>query len=98
MTDQAAPTPISPVGGGSAATPDGSSEQGAAAQPGQTASSSPTQAPPSGSYQAPNQYCLQGNGVTIQYGYFGSPTVMSYHDSARNLSFNQATVTEVPTL
>jgi hypothetical protein len=100
MLDPMTPTPISPVlpGGGGTPTLDGDPEQAAAAQPGQTAGVSPAQAPASGSYQPPNQYSLQGNEITIRYGWFGSPTVMSYQDSNRSLSFNQATVTEVPTL
>ena len=52
-------------------------EQIAPADPGQTAPSAPAQASPSAPNQTPpNQYSLQGNGLTIQYGWFGSPAVM----------------------
>jgi hypothetical protein len=104
MPDQVAPTPNPPVAPGVGGTPtlDGDPEQAAPADPGQLAGpSAPAQVSPSALNQTPpNQYSLQGNGITIRYGWFGSPTVMWYQDSNRSLAFedNEATLADVPAL
>jgi hypothetical protein len=104
MPDQVAPTPNPPVVPGAGGTPtlDGDPEQAAAADPGQTAGpSAPAQASPSAPNQTPPyRISLQGNGISIKYGWFGSPAVMWYQDSNRSLTFGykEATLTDVPAL
>jgi hypothetical protein len=104
MPDQVTPTPIPPAAHGSEATPtlDGGPEQATPADSGQTA---PSVALAHGSGSAsnqtpPNQYSLQGNGLTIQYGWFGSPAVMWYKDPNSSLTFDEGdtTLTDLPAL
>jgi hypothetical protein len=60
---------------------------------GGTSTSVPQQATPP-KQTAPNQYSVQGSGITVSYGWFGSPEVMTYQDSSHNLAFTYEEVTE----
>lgn len=88
MSDPVTPTPISPAvaAGGASPPASGNNVQ-------QTPSLGPNQC-------WPNYYSLGGNGITIQYGWFGSPDVMSYQDSTYNLTFtsDRVTLIDVPAL